>query len=127
MKNKIISTTLAMAALALVGTALPQDAQAANYYKTRTYTRTIETPVMMQKTIEAPVLVEKTITAPVLMEKCVEAPVVTEKCVQAPVLMEKCVTSPVLIERSFSTPVIIEDDRHLFDFSIKRLLHVGLF
>jgi hypothetical protein len=125
MKDRIISTTLAMAALALVGTALPQDAQAKTFYKTRTFTRTIETPVMMQKAIEAPVLTERTLSAPVLTDSCTSLPVVKETC--APVLMEKCVQSPVLLERTLSTPVIIEDDRHLFDFSIKRLLHVGLF
>ncbi len=118
MKDKIISTTLAMAALALVGTALPQDAQASNYFKTRTYTRTIETPVLMQKTIESSVLTDKCLNAPVVLEN---------KCVQTPVLMEKCITSPVLVEKTLSSPIIIEDDRHLFDLSVRHLLHVGLF
>lgn len=127
MKDRIICTTLAMAALTLVGTALPQDAQAAGYHKTRTYTRTIETPVLMQKTIENSVLTDKCTSAPVLTEKCVQAPVLTEKCVQAPVLMEKCVQTPVLIEKTLSAPVIIDEDKHLLDFSIRRLLHIGLF
>lgn len=117
MKTRIISTTLAMAALALVGTAIPQDAQASSHFKTRTYTRTIETPILMQKAIEQPVL----------MDNCVSAPVLTDSCATAPVLMEKCVQTPVLIEKTFSAPVIIEENSHLFDFSIKRLLHVGLF
>lgn len=118
MKDRIISTTLALAALAMVGAAAPQDAQAANYFKTRTYTRTIETPVFMKKAIESPVLMENTLSAPVT----------TEKCVQAPVLMEKCTSSPVLLEKTISRPVIIEQDRHsLFDFSIRHLLHIGLF
>lgn len=108
---------LAAAIAGLCGAVAPQIAEAGDYYRTYTYTRTVTTPSAMPTTT-------RIIESPVMVEQVVQQPVMVERVCEKPVVIERTIEKPVTIER----PVVIHEHGrdHLIDLGVFDLFKLGL-
>lgn len=112
---------LAAAIAGLCGAVAPQNAEAGDYYRTYTYTRTVTTPSAMPTTT-------RIIESPVMVERVVQQPVMVERVCEKPVVIERTIEKPVTVERTIERPVVIHEHGrdHLIDLGVFDLFKLGL-
>lgn len=130
MRRNITHLTLTGIGFALLLTVLPRPAQAEDYWRTYTYTRTFSEPmastITTQRVIEQPAVIDRVIEKPVMIDRVVEKPVMIEKVVENPVVIDRQVETPVTIEKTIEHPVFLEGRGHLINLNLFDLLNLGL-